>query len=344
MGTPTTARRRTGGPSIEDVARLAGVSAQTVSRVANGATVVRPVTRDRVLEAMAQLGYSPNRVARALRSGRFGTIGLLAQSFDRTGEARVTEAVLEAAEVEDYSVTLLHVRTTGAAEWTHAAQQLSHRAIDGLVIIRAEHDTPETLALPPGLPVVASYSRLVGHYPAVAADQVQGTRDAVGHLLALGHRTVHHVSGPASSEPAMVRAAAWRRRLEEEGVRAPRPYPGDWTPRSGYAAGLEMADDPEVTAVFCANDETAFGVLRALHERGRRVPQDVSVVGFDGIALAEYSSPPLTTVAQDFHRSGRELVALLLRQMRTSEPPDLEPVMIPTQLVVRASTGPPSSR
>ncbi|WP_129337537.1 LacI family DNA-binding transcriptional regulator [Cellulomonas endophytica] len=341
MSTPTTARRRSTGPSIEDVARLAGVSAQTVSRVANGAAAVRPVTRDRVLEAMGQLGYSPNRVARALRSGRFGTIGLLAHAFDRTGEAGVTEAVLEAAELEDYTVTLIHVRAPGAADWVHAARRLSQRAVDGLVIIRAEESTPETLVLPPGLPVVASYSRLVGHYPAVAADQVQGVRDAVDHLLGLGHRTVHHVAGPASSEPAMVRTGAWRRRLQEAGLTPPPPWPGDWTPRSGYAAGQRIAQDPDVTAVLCANDETAFGLVRALHEHGRRVPQDVSVVGFDGIALSEYSAPPLTTVQQDFHRIGRELVDLLLVQIRGTGTPGLDPVMVPTRLVVRASSGPP---
>lgn len=341
MPTPTTARRRSTGPSIEDVARLAGVSAQTVSRVANGATSVRPVTRDRVLDAMGKLGYSPNRVARALRSGHFGTIGLLAHAFDRTGEAGVTEAVLEAAELEDYTVTLIHVGSPGAADWQHAARRLSQRAVDGLVIIRAEESAPETLALPPGLPVVASYSRLVGQYPAVAADQVQGVRDAVAHLLALGHRTVHHVAGPVDSEPAMSRLAAWRRTLLEAGIAPPPPWPGDWTPQAGYAAGRHVAADPDVTAVLCANDETAFGLLRALHEHGRRVPEDVSVVGFDGIRLSEYSVPPLTTVQQDFHRMGRELVALLLGQIRGGGTPGLEPVMVPTRLVVRASTGPP---
>ncbi len=333
--------RRRSGPSIDDVARLAGVSAQTVSRVSTGAASVRPATRARVVAAMDQLGYSPNRAARALRSGTFGTIGLVSHGFHRTGEALVTEALVEAAELEDYSVTLIHVRSPEASSWEHATHRLSHQGIDGLVIIRAEEATPQTLALPAGMPVAVSFSKFAGHYPAVTADQVQGTRDAVGHLLDLGHRTVHHVAGPPDSEPALVRTASWQRRLQEAGRQAPEPLSGDWTARSGYRAGLRLADDPQVTAVFCANDEMAFGLLRALHERGRRVPDDVSVVGFDGIAISEYASVPLTTVRQDWHRIGQELVGLVLSQVRSRTAPQQTLVIVPTHLVVRASSGPP---
>ena len=344
MATTTGRGRPKTGPSIEDVARLAGVSAQTVSRVSTGANPVRPATRERVLLAMGQLGYSPNHAARALRSGSFGTIGLVAHRFGRTGEALTTEAVLEAAEAEDYSVTLLTVRDPEVEGWEPAAHRLSHQAIDGLIIMRAERATPESLSLPAGMAVAVSDSRLVGHYPAVAADQVQGSTDAIRHLLELGHRNIHHVAGPVTSEPARVRAATWQRCLEGAGLRAPHLWRGDWSARSGYAMGQEIALDPLITAVYSANDEMAFGVMRALHEHGRQVPEDVSIVGFDGIALSEFSSPPLTTVRQDFRRMGYELVRLVLEQIRTTATIPRDRVLIPTELVVRGTTAPVAGR
>ncbi|WP_050758135.1 LacI family DNA-binding transcriptional regulator [Xylanimonas cellulosilytica] len=326
------------GPSIEDVARLAGVSAQTVSRVSTGAENVRADTRAKVLTAMDQLGYAPNHAARALRNGAFGTIGLLAHRFERTGEALTTEGVIEAARAQDYAVTIVDVGRTDD-DWQGAAQRLTHLAVDGLVIIRAETATPESLVLPAGLAVVVSDSRLVGRHPAVVADQVAGTQVAVQHLLSLGHRTVHHLAGPTDSEPAAARAAAWARTLEEAGVRPPAPWRGDWTAASGYARGRDLPDD--VTAVYAANDEMAVGLIRALHERGLRVPDDVSVVGFDGIRIGEYTWPPLTTVRQDFHTIGRELVRLVLEQFRTRTRLGTERVVIPTELVVRGTTAPP---
>ena len=343
---PITTRhgRRKTGPSIEDVARLAGVSAQTVSRVSTGANPVRPATRERVLLAMSQLGYSPNHAARALRSGSFGTIGLIAHRFERTGEALTTEAVVEAAGAEDYSVTLLTVHDPETDGWEPAAHRLSHQAIDGLVIIRAEQSIPESLALPAGMAVAVSDSRLAGRFSAVAADQVQGSTDATRHLLELGHRNIHHIAGPASSEPALVRAATWQRCLEDAGIRPPELWRGDWTAKSGYLIGQRIAEDPSITAVYSANDEMAFGLIRALHEHGRRVPEDVSVVGFDGIALSEFSSPPLTTVKQDFQRVGHELVRLVLEQIRSKVSLPRDRVLIPTELIVRGTTAHPAAR
>ena len=210
--------------------------------------------------------------------------------------------------------------------------------------MRAERATPESLSLPAGMAVAVSDSRLVGHYPAVSADQVQGSTDAIRHLLEFGHRNIHHVAGPVTSEPARVRAATWQRCLEGAGIRPPQLWRGDWSARSGYAMGQEIALDPSVTAVYSANDEMAFGVMRALHEHGRRVPEDVSIVGFDGIALSEFSSPPLTTVRQDFRRMGYELVRLVLEQIRTTATIPRDRVLIPTELVVRGTTAPVAGR
>lgn len=342
-GAPRAARPRS-GPSIADVAALAGVSSQTVSRVSTGAEPVKADTRDKVLAAMEELGYSPNNAARALRYAHFETIGVIAHRLARTGESRTFEALVLAARREGYTVTLLDVQNPSSDAMAAAATRLTHQAIDGLVIIRAEDESPETLALPARMPVVVSDSRFVTHHPAVATDQAGGTRAAVQHLLDLGHETVHHLAGPADSSPAGLRVDSWRASLVAAGRRVPEPYRGDWSATSGYEQGLRIARDPAVTAVLCANDEMAAGLYRALHENGLSIPADMSVVGFDDIPLAEYLWPPLTTVAQDFHRIGIELVDLLLRQIRGGERLTDLKVLLPVELVVRASTAPPRTR
>jgi len=329
------------GPSIGDVARAAGVSAQTVSRVSTGSERVRPDTRDKVLVAMEKLGYSPNNAARALRYGSFGAIGVIAHRLDRTGESLTVEAVTRAARLRDYTVSLVDVQSPSSSDVTAAVQHLTHQSIDGLIIIRAETATPTTLMLPPRLPVAVSDSRFVGHHPAVGADQAGGTRAAVEHLLSLGHRTVHHLAGPADSGPATIRVDAWRSALAEAGVLAPKLLRGDWSARSGYELGKVVAEDRGVSAVLTANDEMAAGLMRALHERRLRVPDDVSVVGFDDIPLAGYLWPPLTTVKQDFQQIGTELVELIVRQIEDHTTLTDYRSAVPMSLVVRGSTAPP---
>ena len=327
---------------MSDVAHLAGVSAQTVSRVAAGSAHVRPDTRERVLRAMNQLGYSPNRAAQALRRGSFKTIGVLTQQIHRTGEALTTAGVLEAATAVDYAVNLVQVERPASEELCEAVYRLSHQAIDGLVVVQAGRAGREHLILPPSLPVAVSDSTLVDYYPSASADQVGGVRHAVKHLLELGHRTVHHVCGPEDSQSSLIRKATWSRTLQEAGAPVPEAVPGGWEAAAGYEAGLRLAADPEVTAVFCANDELALGLIRAMHEQDRRVPRDVSVVGFDGLAVGEYSFPPLTTVRQDFKRHGREMVSLVLEQADGAVL-DNRSVIIPTELLVRGSTAPPTA-
>ncbi|MFB9956530.1 substrate-binding domain-containing protein [Cellulomonas denverensis] len=166
------------------------------------------------------------------------------------------------------------------------------------------------------------------------------------HLLDLGHHTVHHLAGPASSAPAEIRVETWRAHLIGAGRPVPEPLRGDWSARSGYQHGQRIAEAVRrdaITAVFAANDEMAAGLIRALSEAGLRVPRDVSVVGFDDIPLAEFLWPPLTTVQQDFHLIGRQLMDLLLRQIRDREVVADQRIIVPTRLVQRASTAPPRS-
>ena len=267
---------------------------------------------------------------------------MLTQQIHRTGEALTTAGVLEAATAVDYAVNLVQVERPASEELREAVYRLSHQAIDGLVVVQAGRAGREHLILPPSLPVAVSDSTLVDYYPSASADQVGGVRHAVKHLLELGHRTVHHVCGPEDSQSSLIRKATWSRTLQEAGAPVPEAVPGGWEAAAGYEAGLRLAADPEVTAVFCANDELALGLIRAMHEQDRRVPRDVSVVGFDGLAVGEYSFPPLTTVRQDFKRHGREMVSLVLEQADGAVL-DNRSVIIPTELLVRGSTAPPTA-
>ena len=293
------------------------------------------------MRAMEQLGYAPNRAAQALRNGHYGTIGLLAHDFLRTGESLTTDAILRAARLEDYTVTLLTVPTAKVGDWVPAAARLQHQTVDGLIIIRAEGGSADRIAVPPRFPVAVSDSRATGLYPCVVVDEAAGMRTAVAHLLELGHATVHHIAGPADSEPARLRALGWRGALEEAGANVPRPLVGDWTVQSGYHAGEALLANPEVTAVVCANDEMALGLMAALHAARRDVPGDVSVVGFDDIALSRFATPALTTVRQDFQRMGSELVRLVLDQVRGTQLEGTPHVVLPTELIVRGTTAPP---
>jgi DNA-binding LacI/PurR family transcriptional regulator len=225
-------------PSIADVAALAGVSAQTVSRVSTGSPSVRASTRERVLKAMTELGYAPNRAARALRVGTVETIGIVTQRLSRTGDGMTAAAVATAAQERGYSVSLVEMPEPDPEELRKATHRLSNTALDGLVMVRAGHTTADALPLPANLPVVVADSRLAGHYPSVVSNEVRGTQDAVEHLLGLGHRTVHHIAGTPTPRRSGWRpgAAAWRRRGWR--CRSPWSAPGlpDPATRSGASS------------------------------------------------------------------------------------------------------------
>ncbi|MDT0446532.1 LacI family DNA-binding transcriptional regulator [Streptomyces sp. DSM 41886] len=326
---------------MADVARLAGVSSQTVSRVSNGHPTVVEATRLQVLAAMKELGYRPNSAARALKSGEFRTLGVILFTLSTTGNVRTLEAIASSAAHEGYAVTLLPVAAPTQDEVRGAFTRLGELAVDAFIVIMEVHllDTA-TVSLPPGVQVVVADSDAGDRYSVVDTDQAGGTREAVRHLLDLGHRTVWHLAGPEESFAAQRRADAWRATLTEAGRESPPPVRGDWSAESGYRAGLRLADEPGCTAVFTANDQMALGLLHALHEKGRAVPGDISVVGFDDIPEAASFIPPLTTIHQDFAQVGRLLVEGVLRQLRT-DAPERGTTLVPTRLVVRSTTAPP---
>jgi DNA-binding LacI/PurR family transcriptional regulator len=179
------------------------------------------------------------------------------------------------------------------------------------------------------------------HYdhPVIDTDQTQGARLATEHLLELGHKTVWHVGGPPSSFAADQRRRSWEQTLRDHGCDVPPLLIGDWSSDCGYDAGCRLAANPEVTAIFVANDQMALGVLRALHEHGRAVPGDVSVVGFDDMEEAAQFWPPLTTVRQTFTDIGQRSVDTLLAEIHATG--HHAPYAVPTELVIRHSTAPP---
>lgn len=333
--------------SQADVARRAGVSGQTVSRVANGMDNVETSTRERVVRAMRELGYRPNRAARALRSGEFGTIGVTAFNLRTHGNVRTLSAIVNAAGEQGYSVTLVPVARNTRAAIVDAFDELLDQAVDGVLpLIEIPLSDSDDLTIPPGLPVVVvSSGAPSGEFPYLDNDQRGGTRAVMEHLLGLGHRDIRFIGGPQDSFPGLQREQVWRQVLTDAGLAVPEVIRGDWTPQSGYEAGRRLARDPDVTAVFAANDQMALGVLRALHEYGRRVPEEISVVGFDDIPEACSFWPPLTTVHQDFEEVGRRAVQMLLDQIRGDGPADADgPALVPTSLVVRQSSAAPPPR
>ncbi len=328
---------------MADVAEAAGVSPQTVSRVSNGYEGVVPATRERVVAAMRQLGYRPNAAARALKRGSFRNIGVVMFDLTTVGNTSTLAAISESAAAHGYTVTLLSPQSRTADSLSGAFNRLEEMLVDGVILVM--ESAPEgaagtSFALPDVSHLVVVDSALGPDHAVVDTDQAAGTRSAVEHLLALGHRTVHHITGPAHSYSAIRRETAWRTVLTEAGREIPAPLTGNWSASSGYAAGRILMEDPDCTAVFCANDEMALGVIHAAEEAGRRIPQDLSIVGFDDIPLAADFAPPLTTVHQDFAGLGRVCVARLAHMIATDEiSTGIE--LVPTSLTVRASTAPP---
>ena len=327
---------------MADVGRLAGVSHQTVSRVLNGNRHVRPETRRRVLAAMDELGYRPNLTARALATGRSNTLGVV--SFDTTlhGPASTLFGIERAAHEAGYFIIVASMKALDRASLTDAVERLRIQGVDGILVIAPLSSAAEALRyVSDDIPLVAVEAGPGDDIPVVEVDQFSGAAQATGHLLDLGHKTVWHIAGPPEFLEAGRRLEAWRQTLEAAGVQPPPELIGDWSSRSGYELGQRLAADSRVTAVFVANDQMALGVLRAMQERGRLIPAEVSVIGFDDVPEAAYFLPPLTTVRQDFIELGNRALRLMLRTIESGEQPSGGASVAP-ELIVRASTGPPS--
>ncbi len=331
-------------PNITDVAKLAGVSHQTVSRVLNDADGVRPGTKARVDAAIRELGYRPSAAARALATRKSHTIGLVTTGTTLYGPSSIMLAFNEAARAAGYRVTIASLSTVGREGMISAIDGLLGQDPEALVLIAADFAALEAVSgidIRVPLITVASTDRLGFH--SVAIDQFDGGSQATQHLVDLGHRHVLHISGPAASIDATERLRGWRHTLETAGLAVWAPVEGDWGASSGYHAGRELVasgllgGDRGASAVFCANDQMSIGLLHALADAGIRVPDEASVIGFDDIPESEHFAPPLTTMRQDFADLGERMLAAVLQEVggdvsRTSD-------VGTARLVVRRSTA-----
>lgn len=300
---------------MREVAAAAGVSRQTVSRVLNDHPSIRPATRERVLSAMADLNFRPNRAARMLTTARSRTIGVLASSASSLfGPASSIDAVEQAGREAGYFVTVAHAASLDGAELAAALDHLSDQSVEGVVVIAPQRAVQEAMsALSLSVPSVTLHGAGVVGDEGVFVDQFEGARLATRHLIERGHTRIAHLSGPGDWSEARARREGFVAEAAAAGLEAVVSREGDWTAASGAAIGAELlAGGFAPTGIFSSNDQMALGVLHAARRLGLRVPDDLAVVGFDDIPEAAFFAPPLTTIRQDFAELGRRCVARLV--------------------------------
>jgi DNA-binding LacI/PurR family transcriptional regulator len=328
-------------PRLEDVAERAGVSHQTVSRVINNHPNVSKATRERVEAAIAELGYRRNTAARSLVTRRSHTIGVLASELSQYGPANTLLGVEQAARNAGYFVSIAALREVSADSIADAARHFMDQGVDGIVALVPHAGTLQALeVLNLDVPVVVVGSGGEGRFSGAMVDQKLGARLAVAHLIEQGHKRIGHISGPQDWIDGAERAEGWREALAQAGLDDDLLVEGDWSAGSGYGIGQKLAVERTATAVFVGNDQMALGVLRAFGEAGVRVPEDISVVGFDDQPEAGYFTPPLTTVRQDFEELGRRCMDMMLALLEDGA--GAGTTVVAPRIVVRASTAPPA--
>lgn len=330
-------------PNMVDVAREAGVAHVTVSRVLNGHESVRPETRRRVEQAIAKLGYRRNDFARALKSGRTKALGVIIAGSSLHALPSVLLGIENAASITGHSVALASWHADTGQLLVDTVGRLLGQGIEGLVIIADRPGVIDSLeTLTPHVPTCVVMSGGVEN-PALASvefDQVHGSRTATEYLLGLGHESVAHLSGRRGTFDASARIRGWQERMNEAGVADTLLFEGDFTARAGHDLGVQLLSSPvRPSALFVGNDLMAMGLLAAFADRGVSVPDDVSVVGFDDMAGAEYVGPGLTTIRQDFEALGTRSIEIVAGILDGESP---QHHLLPTELVVRRSAGPPS--
>ncbi len=335
-------KMKTAKPTIRDVAALAGVSHQTVSRVINESERVSPETRQKVEQAIEQLGYQPNAIARDMARGSTRILACLSPNLTDYTFASLIEGA--EAEARRLGYFLLAASAPDAATFATLVEQLvASRRTEGLLVINPYADERHAF-LPTTVPVV-----FLGARPhrekvdSVSLDELAAGQAATRHLIDLGHRQIAHLTGPSVEDCSQDRLAGYQAALQQAGLPVD---PGliretDWSATSGYqAVQAWLAGGQQFTALFAQNDRLAVGAIRALRDAGLRCPADVSVVGFDDIPLASYFDPSLTTMRQDIELSGKEAASLLVRRLEDPAAPVIHQVL-QAELVVRCSTNPP---
>ena len=328
--------------NIRQVAALAGVSHQTVSRVLNDHPSIRPATRQRVLQVIEEVGYRPNSAARALATAKSSRIGVLVDSAVEFGPNSTLRGIEHAARATGYSVASVTIGADSTLDPAVALGHLIAQGVDALCLIAPRQSSlaslrDATLSIPTLVVTAAADETFLS----ASVDQELGAALAIRHLIELGHARIGHLAGPLDWLDARGRHRAWRAELESAGLDVPDVVVGDWTADFAY----EVARRPSVldacTAVFAANDQMALGLIHGFADRGIDVPDGISVVGFDDLPEAKHFLPPLTTVRQDFRALGERSVEVLLAELEGRE--HTQRAMIEPELVVRQSTAPPAA-
>jgi DNA-binding LacI/PurR family transcriptional regulator len=326
--------------TIYDVARVAGVSHQTVSRLLKGGSGIRPDNRERIEQALKELDYRPNMAARSLATNRSHRIGALVYEMVEMGPSRIIQGATEAAREAGYllDIVSLDPRDHGAIE--DAVSLLAGQHLAGILAYAPTEEVKR---------VIARYKFAVPIHVDTEEDDLipgheislngHGLRILVDHLIELGHRRFFHISGPAEWLSAGNRHAAYDLALAAQGLLSVGALAGDWSAASGYEAALRIPLDQGITALVVGNDQMALGALRALSERGVKVPDDMSVVGFDDLPESRFFQPPLTTVRLDFELQGRLAVQRLLRLIGDADALPPTRGVLP-ELKIRQSSGP----
>ncbi|WP_245798845.1 LacI family DNA-binding transcriptional regulator [Collinsella vaginalis] len=334
--TPGHGPRGSGAVSMSDVAAAAGVSQQTVSRVANGMPNVSEKTRERVLAAMQELGFRPNYAGRSLRGGRYRAIGLCVYDITKIGNLTMLDGILAAARKRGRAITMIEMREDEAFSLAEASHRMAALPVDGMIIgmSRMAPDF-ETFMPQPGMSTVIVTMYAHPRCTTVDSDHYGCSHLVMEHLFEHGHEQIRFVGGPDFSIDSQFREAGWRDALASRGIEPVEPLRGDWTANSGYEAGVKLARDRAATAIYVANDQMALGVIAALREAGRRVPEDVSVVGIDDSLVDTIPNVELTTVRFDLRERGQAVFEHAMHE------PERQPytVRIPGTLIRRRTVA-----
>jgi DNA-binding LacI/PurR family transcriptional regulator len=325
--------------NIYDVAKLAGVSHQTVSRVMNNHTSIRPGTKDRVIAAMKELDYQPNLAARSLVTTKSNMLAFLSADTVLYGPVGMNNAMERQARHSGYLVVSLSVIPGDSESLNEALASLRVLQIEGLVTIALP---PESVKLAteafPNIPMVSLDTHDIGNAHAVGIDNFEGGYRATKHLLDLGHKKILHVAGQFDSFEAESRRQGYEKAMTEKKLK-PEVIQGDWTADTGLKIGVDLnLGVGGYTAIFAANDYLALGLMKALRLRGIEVPRDISLIGFDDIPEATYLTPALTTMRQDFKGLGEAAMKMLLHELNHNDSTSVEN-LIP-EIIVRESTAP----
>ena len=327
-------------PNIYDVAKLAGVSHQTVSRVINDGPHTKPSTRTRVELAMAELGYVPNAAARALVTSRSKMIGMIVADEIFFGPAGMIHAIKNEIRLADYFAISCSVDGTSSESMVEGIKHLRRLGLEAIVVTTPQFDYSETVRqMLPNIPALFIDSKSGEGQLSISLDNFAGSRIATEHLIGLGHKNIIHISGPATWQDAEPRVRGYESAMISAGL-SPKVISADWLIETGYKIGLELdLDATKTTAIVAANDHLALGLMKAFKERSIAVPDRVSIVGFDDIPEAPFLDPALTTLRPDFEQLGKLAVGLILGSVSQSEAVDNQTLY--PELILRNSTASP---